>query len=262
MDKDLPVTVVDAAEYIISGITKSRILPDSQLIYCREGSGEIFSEDALPMRFSKGDVIYLSSSIMHRFSLDSASLTLISFTGQYELYMADFFHFDSACVIKSCTECEKQFREIAAHKQNDSYNEISLSVSLYELIVNLGIKVLEEREKAATEDGYIMRKIINYIIENYSKNTFSVDSALREANLDRIQVEKVFRENLGMSIDEYFLFFRLENLRNVLFLRPHLNPRRCAVTNGFASYEEFEQAFIAAYGLSPEEFLHEINPPT
>ena len=59
---------------------------------------------------------------------------------------------------------------------------------------------------------------------------------------------------LGMTAEEYFLFFRLENLRNLLFLRPHLIPERCALTNGFTDYREFEHAFTSAYGITPKDF--------
>ncbi len=252
MDKTLPVTLVETSKTLLDGIIYARKISNSQIIYCHAGEAELFSENSLPVKFKKGDIIYLSPSLLYGYIAHKAEVSMISFSGTYERLIAEYMNFNGSCIIGNCGDCEQFFSRLFNRGDND---EIETSLKLYELIVNVGIKNIDAVQKHYTVDGFLIAKITEYIADNYSKTDFKLSDAYIAAGTSRHTADSVFMLNYGMDTEEYHKFFRLENMRNLLFIRPFLNLERCAITNGFSCYEDFKKEFTEEYSITPEEFV-------
>lgn len=254
MDRRLPVTAADAAQYSIRRNIRGLFMPYSQIFLCTAGGGELFCENSMPVRFNKGDMLYIAPSLLHGCVTSHAELSLISVCGEYIEYVFEYFGFGYSGIVRNCGDLAKNFLEIAGDTAKGTEEDIRISSSLYELITEIGIKKLEQEENRSA-DRLVLQEVFDYLAENYSKEDFSYEPLLHRLGIDSGALDALIAADCGMSAEEYYLHFRLEVLRSLLYLRPHLNIARCAVTNGFRSCDEFEREFRRKYGVGVESII-------
>lgn len=254
MDRQLPVAVADAAQYSIRRNIRGLLMPYSQVILCTAGRGELFCENSMPVRFEKGDMLYIAPSLLHGFVTSYAELNLISVCGEYSEYVFEYFGFGYSGIVRNCGDPAKDFLKIVGDTVKGAEDDIRVSSSLYELITEMGIKKLEQEEKRSVGQ-LVLQEVSDYLAENYSKENFSYEPLLCRLGIDSGALDALIAADCGMSAEEYYLHFRLEVLRSLLYLRPHLNIARCAVTNGFRSCGEFEREFRRKYGIGVESII-------
>lgn len=255
MDKKLPVTIADAAHYHIKGRVRNLSLPYSQIIFCAAGGGELFCDHSLPLRFGCGDVLYIAPSMLHGYITDHAELILISVCGEYAEYIFEYFGFGYSCVAGNCADLEADFVLLSDAMSGTGEDDIKKSGELYELIIKVGIRKLEAYSNKSTE-RFILNSVSDYLAENFSDENFSYTPLLHDLGIDMDALDRIIAADCGMTASDYYLFFRLEVLRNLLYLRPHLDIKHCAVTNGFRSGAEFEREFKNRYKSTPKEYAH------
>ena len=241
MNSKLPVTVADTARRSLNGESGRLVMPHSQLIFCTEGGGELICENSLPSLFGAGDVIFIAPSVLHGFRAENAELMLVLASGTYIRSVSDYFDFGYSCVIGGCGELEAIFKELLGEAAQALDDDTDISSALYELIVRCGIIRLRSRPAYSVE-GFIAGAAEAYLTENYSKPDFSFEPLVKELGIPRSELDAVLKKRTGSDADGCYMRFRLEVMRTLEYLRPHLDFDRCAMTNGFKSYEEYKRA--------------------
>lgn len=254
MDAKLPVSPTDTAQYKINGRIRNLMIPYSQLILCTRSNGELFCEQSLPMRFSQGDIIYIAPEMLHGYISDGAELILVSVGGTYAEYMFEYFELGYCRVINNCSNLSTHFLSIHNYCSGNALDEASASAVLYELLTECGIKALQQNEVCSIED-FMFRSFIQHLTENYSKEDFSFEPLLKKLGIDRKTLDSAVHSRCEMDCDEYYMYFRMELLRCLLYLRPHLDISRCAVTNNIKDKNTFDREFLKRYGVTAEEYV-------
>ena len=109
------------------------------------------------------------------------------------------------------------------------------------------------------EDGLISckRSMLSVRVENYIGEHLSdkicVEELMREFSLSRNGLYKLFREEFGMSVNEYIIERRME-LAERLLSTTEMPVSQVAATVGFYDYNYFIRVFKKKTGVSPLRF--------
>ncbi len=169
-------------------------------------------------------------------------------------------------LIDSLEVCEYQTREpgSASHTvtflQNPDYsnylsNEASLrqtahfSLFLAELM-NIYGRNKKEDKKISIQQKYI-DTAVRYIETNYPLD-ITVDSIAAYVGLTRSYLFKLFRESLGMSVNEYIIQTRMRAACDFL-CQPDVQVKTVAASVGYEPYN-FSKMFKKFVGVSPTEY--------
>ena len=109
----------------------------------------------------------------------------------------------------------------------------------------------QSTEKYNVSDKYIL-KIIEYIIENPTAN-LSVDDLTKIIPLSRRGIEIKFRKTMGISIYQFILDKKIEQISNML-LTTNKNLVEISTELGFNSLRKIFRIFKKSTGYTPLSF--------
>jgi len=134
--------------------------------------------------------------------------------------------------------------DYATHVEQFSYKALSLAYEFFDLL-----KV--EDKKKLTHEVYVNRAI-EFIRSNYSYDIQIADVA-KAVGLDRTYLFRLFKKELGVSIQEYLINYRLMMVRDLLAYEK-LNITEIVYSCGFSDYSLFYRHFLKAFDMTPKAF--------
>jgi len=144
---------------------------------------------------------------------------------------------------------EMMFHELG--DKNDDYQQ--LFVNLLEAFL-LKAKRAEPLPRSQTNhpNANQIASALNYVAQNYHAD-INVEQLAKSCNLSTSYFRKVFRENLGVSPQQYIIRVRLAMAEHLLSTT---KKKIITVSEevGFNSLSSFNRLFKRAYGVSPRDF--------
>ncbi len=146
---------------------------------------------------------------------------------------------------------------------NTYYNDSNFkSLKINSLLTKLYLDILDEASnneevlKTSSNNHSIRIKLIlDYINKNY-KQKITIDDISREIGLCRSEVCKLFKNEIGLSIADYILKYRIEKSIPLL-LSNKLNITEIALASGFNSSSYYAEAFKKLINMTPLEYKKE-----
>ena len=133
----------------------------------------------------------------------------------------------------------------------NEYVEASiLNAALYQVMA----LHLSEMSAALSQDT-IPQRIKKYITENYF-NSISVDSIAQSLNFSRNYLYTLFKNDYGISIQEYILNLRIEKAKELL-MNNELLISEVALAVGYSDSLYFSRIFRKKTGISPTQYAKE-----
>ena len=121
------------------------------------------------------------------------------------------------------------------------------------LLTYMPHKSVPIKEKEAAKSKAIrIKRISSYIEENYSKKLLLSDLAEQE-NLTLYYLSHFFKENFGMSFQDYLQRIRCEKARQLLLLTDS-SLLDISLASGFSDSKYFNKSFKLYYGCTPKDY--------
>jgi AraC-like DNA-binding protein len=128
--------------------------------------------------------------------------------------------------------------------QNDGMTEYRLSAQLMQLYAALF--------SSPGHGNQHVRRVENYIRSNYM-HPIRVERIARELSLDRRYLSRLFKENMGCSIQEYLVRIRLEEAERLLLRGCSVN--EAARLSGYEDVSNFSKMFKKRTGKTPASIM-------
>ncbi len=109
-----------------------------------------------------------------------------------------------------------------------------------------------------TADEQTMKRIMAIINKNLSNSEFTVTQLLEEAGVSRTQLHRKIKEQTGYSAARFIQNIRMQQAYNLL-KEKKVNVAQIAYTVGFASQSHFSTTFKQYYGMTPSEFIKQME---
>lgn len=127
--------------------------------------------------------------------------------------------------------------------------------------VKKNCKVLQEiwgenYENQLSSINHNVRKAIDYIRQNYHKNITREDVAAY-LKITAGYLSKIFNEECGIQLNEFFVKYRIEKSQEFLLNNPHLKINDIAASIGISDLNYFCRLFKQQTGKTPGEFRRE-----
>jgi len=119
------------------------------------------------------------------------------------------------------------------------------------VIPPLRIELRQSTEKYVVADKYILRAI-DFIRNNYDKPV-SISDVIRKVPLSRRILEKRFKKELGISIYQYLLQYRVDQFSNLL-IKTDKPLSELALMCGFDEYKNVARVFRKYKKTTPQQF--------
>lgn len=114
-------------------------------------------------------------------------------------------------------------------------------------------------QRTFNEENTVVQGIIGYINENY-RYLCNLDEISKALHYSKSHMSMLFRKNVGMTIHEYIILKRLNQVEKLYKKGKSLSA--ACVEAGFSSYNNFSYAYKLKYGVSPKEgFKNKISHP-
>ncbi|MCL2204854.1 MAG: AraC family transcriptional regulator [Defluviitaleaceae bacterium] len=109
--------------------------------------------------------------------------------------------------------------------------------------------------KVGSLQNFYTREIINYIGQNFHSD-ITVEDISAFLNLDRSHVNKIFKSNMGTTLRDFLLKYRINKACD-LMRTTHQTIGEISLLVGYANTFNFSRAFKAVMGESPRQWrLH------
>lgn len=121
------------------------------------------------------------------------------------------------------------------------------------ILRHLPFHEISDKERISSKTrGKRMQNITQYIDEHYSEKLLLSDIAERE-DMDLYYLSHFFKDNFGMSFQNYLLKIRCERARRLLLLTDY-SLLDISVSCGFSDPKYFNKGFQQQYGYTPKEY--------
>ena len=115
-----------------------------------------------------------------------------------------------------------------------------------------------EKQRASTSASIGIRNaklvgIINYLEEHLDEDELALDSVAEQYGTSRRQLERMFKDHVGVSPKRYLRDLRLLRGRSLL-AETDMSVTEVAIACGFRSATNFSKRFRDAFGTSPHSF--------
>lgn len=94
--------------------------------------------------------------------------------------------------------------------------------------------------------------IINYLHAHYAEK-LSLDDIARFFGSNRTSLQKIFKDEFGMSVFEHILFYRI-SMAQLLIRNTELSLKEIGFRVGYGDYSQFFREFTKRCRMSPQEF--------
>ena len=94
-----------------------------------------------------------------------------------------------------------------------------------------------------------------HFLEAHLDEPFSIDDCAALVGVSRRQIERLFRDKLGVTPVKYLSTLRLQHAR-ALLAETEMSVLDVAIACGYGSSAHFSKCFRARFGVSPHRFSH------
>lgn len=125
-------------------------------------------------------------------------------------------------------------------------------ISAASLVLLLNESIYEQcHPNAAKEEQNLMERLLTYIQTHLEEN-LSLDALASEFFVSKYYISHLFKAEMGVSLHQYVLKKRLDQVRVSLLAGAELTP--AIEKAGFKTYSSFFRAFQKEFGMSPTEY--------
>jgi AraC-like DNA-binding protein len=136
-------------------------------------------------------------------------------------------------------------------KGNDSINNIDVSKQIYNLLVEIRLKVSGIENSIALPSS--LERATSYIKENYDEINLSLDDVANHVNFSKYYLEKLFNKYLNTTVYRYIVSIRLTHARYLL-VSTDLSVEDIALKTGFSGSQLLIRWFKKTYEETPHQF--------
>ena len=146
-------------------------------------------------------------------------------------------------------------RFIAAVPQEWDYKEFSSKEEWKQWMLRIITEYYQMQGKSQRK-GYSEKisRVLNLIEKEYMENALSSQSIADQLKLSDGHLRKMFREEMGVTLSDYILQFRIDKARGLL-LKESAKISGIYEELGFSSSQYFSTVFKKKTGLSPKEYI-------
>ena len=108
-------------------------------------------------------------------------------------------------------------------------------------------------EKPTSADIENIRRILEYISQRFSDDTFGIQSVADGLNIGKSAINKIINEYTGKSFKDFLNVVRIENAKTML-IKSGKNISETAYECGFGSIRSFNRIFFSQVNCTPKEF--------
>ena len=135
-------------------------------------------------------------------------------------------------------------------------NNLSKQGHIYVVLGEILNKMVCVNDNSTEAHGFSAEMLI-YLSEHF-KEELSLSDLSRKFGYNSSYLSRIFRSTLGISFVEYLTMLRLRE--SILLLRSgKKNVTECALESGFGSMRSFYRAFSSEFGMTPKEYLKQLN---
>lgn len=139
--------------------------------------------------------------------------------------------------------------------KQDPFRPAAVSSLFVQLLVAMNRVAAEQPYSALPETQLdLYAHVIDYI-HRHIKEAITLDDLSSALFVSKGYISRVFREHLGISVHQYILRLKTDNILNDVKNGATLSS--AAEQYGFSSYSSFYRHCMNAYGVSPKEMLKE-----
>lgn len=216
---------------------------------------------------SENEAIFINSNTLHQASIISNDAEWIAIVFSPKLIYGynesiikfkNIDNFTSPGIIINDDQTIKIIKEIINnYKSNSNLKELTIVSNLINIFINIlnsNSNHLEEKNNIS----YIrIKKALDYIYKNYT-NKITINDLVKEVNMCRTELTKLFKESLGYTITEYILRYRIE--QSLPLIRSNtLNMTQISETVGFNSSSYFAEAFNTVMKMTPSQYKKQLK---
>ena len=109
-----------------------------------------------------------------------------------------------------------------------------------------------------SSDELFMKRIMSIINKNISNSEFNITQMVDEVGMSRTQLHRKFKELTGFSASRFVQNIRMQQAMKLL-KEKRVNVSQIAYSVGFASQTHFSTTFKQYYGVSPTEYIRQLE---
>jgi AraC-like DNA-binding protein len=103
-----------------------------------------------------------------------------------------------------------------------------------------------------------MKRVMAIVNKNISNSEFNISQMVDEVGMSRTQLHRKLKELTGFSASRFVQNIRMQQAMKLL-KEKKVNVSQIAYSVGFASQTHFSTTFKQFYGVSPTEYIHQIE---
>lgn len=231
--------------------------PHHQFILCTSGTGKICTENNIEQTVSKGDIVFINSSIL--FSLrqqENFSIKRIAFNGNFVTNYLQYFDFNQSVVFVPKSDEVFNAFNIAYDGYMHDKDDIQNSVNMYNLIGVCGESYVSSKPTLLTPEDFIAESGFDFIKQNISSINIDFSPYLKLHKISITELNDIFISRYGKNINELIYFYRMEFAKYAVFKVGNTHYERYYNQCGFKSPQEFYSEFKKYANMTVEEYLN------
>lgn len=257
-EKFLPTYICDIQE--INNLSKVMFMsnfPHHQFILCTSGTGKICTENNIEQTVSKGDIVFINSSIL--FSLrqqENFSIKRIAFNGNFVTNYLQYFDFNPAVVFVPKSNDVFNAFNIAYDGYMHDKDDIQNSVNMYNLIGVCGESYVSSNPALLTTEDFIAESGFDFIKQNISSINIDFSPYLKLHKISITELNDIFINRYGKNMNELIYFYRMEFAKYAVFKVGNTHYEKYYNQCGFKSPQEFYSEFKKYANMTVEEYFN------
>ena len=237
--------------------------------------GELFIEtDNVKFSLTSGEVCVINSYETHKglsgqyagdtaylcLTLDLEQLLPLSksmFAESLPWLISGKATFENLCNQDTKAEIFELLKKLELIEENSPYNDCKKLSYVYEVLAILfkeNYRVDDEKEKSFIRNKEFMRKVSEFVEENYMNEKLSSSLIAKEFFISCDYFCHLFRHHYGTTFISYLCRYRV-NKAIVLYRGSNLPMGDIARMVGFSDYSYFSRSFKKIIGLSPARYF-------
>lgn len=241
--------------------------PDMEAVYVVMGKIRVTIMDTEYI-LGKRDVLVINSGLEHRIRGEKGSIICQAYYPRMELSrLSDrpeglFFICNSALYHeRSYAKIRGIFREmILEYMKPEAFNPCMERSLLYKLLACLMDEYAsqdEEGEGAIAGENLRLRKMIQYILQNFTDN-ISLSVLAEKMYTSPSTLSRFFKKQTGIYFADYVNQMRLRYaVQGLLYTEDSIT--KIAVDSGYSNLSVFNRLFKQAYGMTPNEYRKKLK---
>ena len=109
-----------------------------------------------------------------------------------------------------------------------------------------------------SSDEQFMKRVMEIVNENISNSEFNISQMVDEVGMSRTQLHRKLKELTGFSAARFVQNIRMQQAMKLL-KEKRVNVSQIAYSVGFASQTHFSTTFKQYYGVSPTEYIRQLE---